>query len=467
MSDSVSSRMADCLAHPGETRVHCLGIGGVGMAGLACLLNHHGFQVDGCDLGQNPLIQRLREMGIPVEHEHSVRHLEPRPDFIVRSTAVPESHPEIVAAHRRGIPVWRRGEVFPALLRDRRTVAISGTHGKTTTTAMSAHALRCENLNPGFFVGGEWEEPGLVFQSGDGSVTVVEADESDGTLANYHPDVAVITGIDFDHMEHFRDAQEFEAVFAQFVHQTKEQVIYCADDERVHHLVGEAGCSFIPYGFSESSQMRATDLQPWKDRAGHRGTQARLFWQGAELGLLRLPVHGRHNVVNALAALSVSHVIGQDVREAARRLESFRTVRRRMDRVGEVNGATVYSDYAHHPTEIRCLMEAVRSFSCGRIVVIFQPHRYTRTRTLGAEFPAAFSGVDHVVLAPVYAASEEPLEGGTVIDLAHHFESLDCVSFTVASDLDDSWQQAIEHVGPEDILLLVGAGDIDRLGQRC
>ncbi len=467
MSRSVTRTLVDCLAQPSRTRVHCMGIGGVGMAGLAALLSHRGFAVDGCDLGKNPLTDRLEKMGIPVAHEHSVGHLDPAPDLIVRSTAVPESHPELVAARRLGIPVWRRGEVFPALLRDLRTVAISGTHGKTTSTAMTAHALRCAVLNPGFFVGGEWEESGLVFQPGDGSVTVVEADESDGTLANYHPDISVITGIDFDHMEHFRDASEFESVFEQFVRQTQDQVIYCMDDTRVHRLVCASGCPSIPYGCSDACQMRATDLQPFQDDLGRFGTQARIFWHGEEIGRLRLPLPGRHNIVNALAALSVSHVIGQDLHESVRRLESFQPVRRRLDRVGEVNGALVYSDYAHHPTEIRCLVEAVRSMTRGRIVAVFQPHRYTRTRMLGAEFPAAFKGVDQVVLAPVYAASEEPLEGGTTDDLAEHFAAVQCVPYTVTSDLDEAWQYAVEDVRAGDILLLVGAGDIDRLGASC
>lgn len=456
--------VSDWLAHPLDTRVHCIGIGGVGMAGMAALLKSRGFTVDGCDLADNALTKRLRRFGIPVSIGHDVRHLDPRPDLIVRSTAVADAHLEVVAARQFNIPVWRRGEVFPALLRQTRTVAISGTHGKTTTTALCAHVVRCRDLDPGFFIGGEWELPGRVYEQGDGSVMVVEADESDGTLANYHPDVAVITGIDFDHMEHFRDAEEFESVFQTFVRQTANTVIYCADDERVRRMVEEAGCPAISYGFATDCQMRATDLRPWSD-ADKQGTEARLFWNQQERGTFVVPVPGRHNLVNALAALCVSHVLGQDLLQAAARLRSFQPVRRRLDRIGAVNGATVISDYAHHPTEIRCLLEAARSLTQGRIVALFQPHRYTRTRALGPDFPAAFAGVDQVILAPVYAASEAPIPGGTATDLADHFEAAHCVPFTLAADLDVAWQQAVDFVQPGDLLLLVGAGDIDRLAQ--
>lgn len=448
------------LDEPAGKRVHCVGIGGFGMAGLAALLQAQGFQVDGCDMAANRLTRRLESLGIPVSAGHSTDHLGPAPDLVVRSTAVSLDVPEIAAAIERGIPVCRRGELFPALLRKvPRLVAVSGTHGKTTTTAMCAHAIRGAGALPSFFIGGEWEADGRVFEAGTFPAMVVEADESDGTLIHYAPHIAVITGIDYDHMEHFADEPSFIAVFRRFIQQTKEALIYCGDDSRLAGLVRDAPCRVVSFGFSKHCNHRIVGVVQ-----GAFGARFYIQHEQERLGPFQLPVAGQHNVLNAVAAMLVAQELGLSAEQAGASLQDFRLVRRRFDFQGTHSGIKVYADYAHHPTEIQALLETVRQAHAARVIAIFQPHRYTRTRALGSDFPPSFFGIDHVVLAPVYAASEPPLPGGTTADLARHFDAFGEVAYSVADSLEAAWELAVGQARAGDLLLLVGAGDIERLG---
>lgn len=443
----------------GGARVHLLGVGGVGMAGLAAFLQARGFAVDGCDVQTNRYTAWLEARGIPVWTGHDPAHLHPAPDWCVRSTAVPLSAPECKAAQAGGIPLVPRGEVLAALLRNEYAVAISGTHGKTTTTALTAHAVRAACGELTFFVGGDWEAPGRVFGQGSYPVTVVEADESDGTLAHYHPAITVLTGIDFDHMEHFADETAFVAVFAAVLRQTREQVIYCRDDPRLCALMAQQPHAGRSYGWHPEAYLRATDGVV----SGHTSTFA-LMRAGEVVGRYTLSLPGMHNVQNALAALCVVDQLQGDIQAAASALDTFQPVRRRFERVGHWREVPVYSDYAHHPTEIKALLQAARTLGHRRILAIFQPHRYTRTRALGSQFPAAFAGADWVALTPVYAASEAPLPGGTTEDLAAWFgRDPDGPPCICAPDLDTAWQRFTEEAREGDVLLLVGAGDIEQL----
>ncbi len=448
------------LDEPAGKRVHCVGIGGFGMAGLAAFLQAQGFQVDGCDVAVNRLTRRLESLGIPVFIGHSADHLDPAPDLVVRSTAVSRDVPEIAAAIERGLPVCRRGELFPALLRKvPRLVAVSGTHGKTTTTAMCAHAVRGAGALPSFFIGGEWEADGRVFEAGTFPAMVVEADESDGTLIHYAPNIAVITGIDYDHMEHFADQEAFIAVFRRFIQQTKEALIYYGDDARLAGLVSDSPCRAVSYGFGENCTYRIADMEQ-----GTFGARFCVQYEQERLGPFQLPVAGRHNVLNAVAAMLVAQELGLSAEQAGASFQNFRLVRRRFDFQGTHSGIKVYADYAHHPTEIQALLETVRQAHAARVIAIFQPHRYTRTRTLGRDFPPSFVGIDHVVLAPVYAASEQPLPSGTTADLACHFAAFGEVEYSVADSLEAAWERAVGEARAGDLLLLIGAGDIERLG---
>jgi UDP-N-acetylmuramate--alanine ligase len=460
--DSVAA-LREQLRDPGGARVHLLGIGGVGMAGLAAFLQQRGFAVDGCDVVDNRLIRHLVRRGVPVAFGHDPAHLLPTPAFAVRSTAVAAAHPECVRARERDIPLYSRGEVFAALLRDEFTVAICGTHGKTTTTAMATHVVRADGNAPSFFIGGEWEADGRVYERGTHRAMIVEADESDGTLRHYAPDMLLITGIDYDHMEHFKSENDFVDVFRRCIRQTRGPVVYCGDDPLLVELIARCQVEQAwSYGLAPHCRMRAEELALMPEVSRFRVREA-----DTDLGVATLSVPGKYNIVNALGALTVARLLAVSMPTAMASLSDFIPVRRRFEYLGEWMEASVFSDYAHHPTEISVLIAAARHRAPRRLIAIFQPHRFTRTRALGPLFPAAFVGVDHVILAPVYAASETALAGGELSDLVDHFARSNRCPFSVATSLDAAWRQLSAIVEPGDLVVLVGAGDVDQLGKRC
>jgi UDP-N-acetylmuramate-alanine ligase len=403
--------------------VHLMGIGGVGMAGLAWLLKERGFQVSGCDLQENRQTAWLANYGISISFEHHESHVTDSVDWLVRSTAVSDSNPEVNRAKKLSIPVSRRGDVLPALMRDRTCIAVSGTHGKTTTTAMIAQVLEC-----GYFVGGE-----IVGSGGgvaqDGKVMVVEADESDGTVAGYTPDYAVITNIEYDHMEHHDSEKAFIGCFKKLIQNTRKTVFYCAEDKIAAQLCsGNPKC--IPYGAPENP--------------------------------LALPLSGQHNQLNASAALMVARNWKPEA-EITELLVSMKPIHRRFETVFDHDGIRIISDYAHHPTEIAALIQTAMELKPKRLLGIFQPHRYTRTQALGNNFPPSFQGLEKLWLVPVYAAAEKPVEGGTSGDLAARFPSdwdgrlINCPS------LADAWKDIQPQLRKGDLLLIIGAGDIEKI----
>jgi UDP-N-acetylmuramate--alanine ligase len=403
-------------------RIHMIGIGGIGMAGLALLLKERGHCVTGCDEQDNRQTAWLREKGISVLTGHDPSHLADA-EWIIRTTAVPDDHSEVVNA---AVPVSRRGEVLPALLRDRFTIAVSGTHGKTTTTSMIAQILGC-----GYCIGGE--VPGFAGVARDGEIMVVEADESDGTIANYHPDIAVITNIEYDHMEHHASVEAFEACFKTFIANTKQKIVYCAEDPAAARLC-KNNPKAVPYGIQVS---------------GFR---------------FQVSLPGRHNQLNACAALEVAKEWKSEA-EIFQALEKIKPVRRRFEKVfqGEY---TIISDYAHHPTEIRTLVQTAReTLKPERLLGVFQPHRYTRTKALLADFPPAFQGLDKLWLLPVYAASEKPLTGGTADDLFRTFPTTGSPELKSFETLEKAWQDIERELCAGDVLLIIGAGDIEQMAE--
>ena len=401
-------------------RIHMIGVGGIGMAGLALLLKERGHCVSGCDEHENRQTAWLREKGIPVSIGHDQSHLADA-EWIVRTTAVPDDHPEVVNAK---VPVNRRGEVLPALLRDRFTIAVSGTHGKTTTTSMIAQILGC-----GYCIGGE--VPGFDGVAKDGQIIVVEADESDGTIANYHPDIAVITNIEYDHMEHHASVGAFEACFKTFIANTKQKIVYCAEDPAAARLCA-GNLKAVSYRFTP----------------------------------LKVSLPGRHNQLNACAALEVSKGWKTEA-EIFQCLEKLKPVRRRFERVFE-GDYTIISDYAHHPTEIRTLIQTtLETLKPKRLLGVFQPHRYTRTKALMDDFPPAFQGLEKLWLLPVYAASEKPLAGGTSEDLVNRFSDDWKNRIKIFQTLEKVWQDIQSELRTGDVLLIIGAGDIEQLAERA
>jgi UDP-N-acetylmuramate--alanine ligase len=408
--------------------VHLIGAGGIGMAGVAYLLKERGFAVTGCDVQENRLTDWLRKNGIQVFTGHDEVHITRQVDWLVRSTAVPDTHPEVCRARSSGIPVSRRGEVLPALMRDRTCIAVGGTHGKTTTTAMIAQVLGC-----GYCVGGEIA--GFEGVAKDAPLMVVEADESDGTISGYTPDYAVITNIEYDHMEHHASEMAFISCFEQFIRNTRGKVFYCAEDRISGNVVQSfrsAPGKCMPFGFPGPG--------------------------------IQLPLPGDHNQWNAAAARAVCR-LWKSEEEILQALERIRPVRRRFETVFEGEGIRIISDYAHHPTEITALVQAASEMEPRRLLAVFQPHRYTRTCALGADFPESFEGVDKLWLVPVYAASEQPVAGGTTAELMSHFPERWNGRLKNCQTLEAAWANIQTELRDGDLLLIVGAGDIEQIAE--
>lgn len=440
---------------PGS-QVHLMGVGGIGMAGVARLLAARGLRVSGCDSGSPRTMEWLRSCGVPATTGHDAGHLAGI-DWAIYSPALPPGHFERVAAEKRGIPLFRRGQVLPVLAEQGKTLAVSGTHGKTTTAAMIAHLLRVCGADPSWCIGGELPPDGAPAGVGSSEWLVIEADESDGTLAHYFPEIAVITNIEFDHMEHFESQEDMVASFQAFARQAQAAVVFCADDPEAAR-VGTAARG-VSYGFAENADFRAENLQ-----AGPTGTRFVVRAPDGRQGAVFLPLPGRHNVLNALAALAAGNRCGLALEATGGALGSFVLPKRRFEPVAEAGGIRVIADYAHHPSEIRALIDAAKQAGADRIWAVFQPHRYTRTRALGPNFPPAFDGVAGVILAPVYAASEPPLAGGTSEDLLKHFWRHGGATAELAKDLEAAADLVAARWKSGDWVLVIGAGDVEAVG---
>ncbi len=428
------------------------------MAGLAVLLKARGFKVTGCDLMINKLAGWLRARGIEVVEKHSPGHIGPDVQWVVRSAAVSRDSAEIKAADGAGIPVFKRGEVLPLLIEGVTSITVAGTHGKTTTSSFIAQVLRSAGRDPSFCIGGEVEPLGGVAGTGQGGITVVEADESDGTLSFYAPEVAVITNIDFDHMEHFASIEAFEDCFRTHIGKTRRSVIYCADDPRAARLC-KGHSKAQSYGLGPDAEFRAISLH---ERAA--GTEFTLMHRHELIGRLTVPAPGRHNVLNALACIVVGLELGLAMEDVRNGLAKVSLPRRRFDRLLDRDDLVVVSDYAHHPSEITALVQAAEHLHRTRMLAVFQPHRYSRTLALGPDFPSAFKGLHELVLLPVYAASEKPVPGGSIWDLYRHCRRQAGLNVAVAGSLQQAWDYYRGQLRLGDLLLVIGAGDVERIG---
>lgn len=440
--------------------VHMVGMAGFGMAGLALLLREKGLRVTGCDLVSNRMSEWLTARGFSVFEGHDAAHIE-NASWLIRSTAVPDSCPEIRAAMKAGLAVEHRGFVLPALLAGRFSVAVSGTHGKTTASAMIAQMLARVGQSPSFCIGGEVSALGGVAGIGHGDALVVEADESDGTLVLYEPDIAVITNVEFDHMEHFETPAALEECFRVFAESSRRTTVYCADDPRAA-TVAAAAPRRLSYGMHESAHVRVQVRESLLTEM-----KITLYAPDGTGCDVDLPVPGTHNARNAAAAFAVGTLIGLAPDKMARALSMFVPVKRRLEVVARANDFCIVTDYGHHPTEIRAVMDVLTSWPRRRLIVVFQPHRYTRTRALGPDFPQAFRGADEVVLLPVYAASERPLPGGMIEDLAEHFRRQCVGPVRLLASLEEAWNDLRANIRAGDIWLILGAGDVEQVAWRA
>ena len=440
---------------------HFIGVGGAGMSAIAKVLHERGTRVTGSDLKDSRYVRALREAGVTVHVGHEAEHLG-TPSVVVVSSAIPDTNPELAEAKRRGVPVWPRAKMLAYLAESRCTVAIAGTHGKTTTTSMIATMLASMGLDPTYLVGGEVNAFGTNAASGAGDYYVVEADESDGSLLYLEPSVAVITNVEADHLDHYGTLEAVEQIFARFAMRTTDAgtVVACADDPRAAAFAARGRAQVLTYGTVGTADFRCVDIEP--SGAGHRFC---VLAPDARRVKATIPVPGVHNVLNATAALAVAYVLGVDLAAAAEGLARFSGVKRRFDRLGEVRGVSVVDDYAHHPTEVRVTLAAARSSSAGRVWAVFQPHRYSRTAALAAEFGAAFGDADRLVLMEVYSAGEAPVPGvtgKTIVDEILQSNPRSRVAYLPhPAEIPRYLAQSVRS---GDLVLTMGAGDVTALG---
>ena len=392
--------------------VHFIGIGGIGMSGIAEVLVNLGYTVQGSDQSENANVQRLREKGVTVHIGHSADNLGTA-EVVVVSTAIRRSNPELSAARERLLPIVRRAEMLAELMRFRQAIAIGGTHGKTTTTSMVATLLDAGGLDPTVVNGGIINAYGTNARMGGGDWMVVEADESDGTFLKLPADVAVVTNIDPEHLDHYGTFDAVRAAFRAFVENVPFYgfAVMCLDHPEVQTLVGEIeDRRVITYGENLQADVRFENLRFEPDKSLFDVTlRDRVTGNSEKIADLALPMPGRHNVSNATAAIAVAHRLGIPAEAIRTGIAGFGGVKRRFTLTGVVGGIAVYDDYGHHPVEIRAVLAAARASATGRVIAIVQPHRYSRLQSLFSDFASCFNDADTVLIAPVYAAGEEPI----------------------------------------------------------
>ncbi len=440
---------------------HFIGIVGAGMSGLARIMLARGEKVSGCDLVDSPVVRALREAGAEVFVGHSPAHLREGVDVVVVSAAVPEDNVELCAARERGLTVLTRGELLARLMAGYKGIAVAGSHGKTTTTSMISLVLASCGLDPTCVIGGEVRDIGGNARLGKGEYFVAETDESDGSFLLLVPYIAVVTNIDNDHLDYYREVGKIEEAFSRFLARLQPGgfAVLCTDDPRVRRLAAEARRPVVTYGLGGEAEYTAqiTELAGFS-------SFSRVFRRGECLGELKLAVPGAHNVQNALAAVAVAEKLGLPFPEVAAALASFRGVRRRFQLVSDAGGVLIVDDYAHHPTEIATLLQAARALPRERLLVVFQPHRYTRTLLLREEFGGAFRGADLVVVVPLYPAGERPIPGVSAELIAAEVARKGQRVISLGG-LAEAVEFLVREVRPGDLVLTVGAGDVWRVGE--
>jgi UDP-N-acetylmuramate--alanine ligase len=439
-------------------KIHMIGIGGAGMSGIAEVLHGAGHRVTGSDLKESPYTKRLSEAGVTVYIGHAGHQVGDAEEVVI-STAIPSTNPELLEAHRRSIPVVPRAGALARILSGGRSVAVAGTHGKTTTTSMTTHALRSQGENPTALIGGELNDIGsnVVLSSSD--LFVAEADESDRSLLHLDPLAAVVTNVEFDHPDFYSSLEDVMETFEKFVGKLPAEghLVTCADDPNCTELAALAPCPVTTYGL-EAGDLRAEPIS---------SNSYLLYEDGEERGLVELGVHGRHNILNSLAAAGIARWLGHDALAAARSLENFGGVRRRFQVKGIKDGIRVVDDYAHHPTELSATLEVARATLSpeGRVVAVFQPHRYSRTRTLYREFGEALTAADAVLVTEVYGAGEMPqpgVSGKLIVDALCESRTAERPDVYYVPDGHDIPTVLRAISGPNDTVLTMGAGDITR-----
>jgi UDP-N-acetylmuramate--alanine ligase len=444
-------------------RVHFVGIGGVGMSGIAEVLLNLGYFVSGSDLRESEATQRLRSLGAQISLGHREANLVTDPSVVVISTAVQFTNPEVLEARRLHIPVIPRAEMLAELMRMKYGVAVAGSHGKTTTTSMIAAVLSAAGMDPTMVIGGRLRSLGSNAKLGQGDILVAEADESDGTFLLLSPTIAVVTNIDREHMDFHQTMDRLMESFLAFIHKVPFYglAVLCLDHPNVRALLPKVRKRFTTYGFSPEADFCARDLQI-------QGMEVRfsVVHRSKSLGELRLHLPGRHSATNALAAVAVAQELEIPFSHVAAALESFTGIHRRFEIKGEPRGVMVIDDYGHHPVEVEATIRAIRDGWKRPLTVIFQPHRYTRTRDLFDDFLISFEGADRLILTDIYEAGEEEIPGISGEALYQAVKRRGHLDIEFIPDKTEIAKRLASKLKSGDIVLTLGAGDIYKVGEE-
>jgi len=444
-------------------RLHMVGIGGAGMSGIAEVLHENGFVVTGSDMGEGSVIDYLKHLGIRVDSKHEAKNVE-NADLVVYSSAIPYDNPELVEARARRIPVIRRAEMLGELMRMKYTLAISGTHGKTTTTSIVGEIWEAAGLDPTIIVGGVVKGKGSGAKVGKGDYLIAESDEFDRSFLSMMPSSAIVTNIDADHLDTYENIDEIKEAFVQFVNKIPfyGQAILCIDDPNVQQIYSKVRKPVITYGFSRQAKYHIDNLRFEK---GYPHFE--IFNDGNSLGEFQLQIPGRHNVLNATAAVALAMEEGIDVEVARRAVAAFEGVQRRFEFLGEKNDVLVFDDYAHHPTEATATLQGFRdAFPDRRVIVAFQPHLFSRTRDQHDAFGSAFANCDVLLCTDIYPARERPIEGVTGALVSDSALAFGHRNARFVGDQMNLLPILKEELKPGDVVVLMGAGNIWKLGQK-
>jgi UDP-N-acetylmuramate--alanine ligase len=440
-------------------RIHMIGIGGIGMSGIAEVLLTLGYSVSGSDTKPSTITERLQDLGATIFEGHKAENVDGA-HVVVTSSAVRADNPEVLEAHKRKIPVIPRAEMLAELMRLKYGIAVGGAHGKTTTTSMVASILAAARLDPTFVIGGRVNQAGTTARVGKGEYFIVEADESDRSFLLFAPVVAVVTTIDREHLDQYSSLEDIQAAFLQFVNSVPfyGAAVLCLDEPNVQAIIPNVKRPIITYGVSNQSDLVISDIQ-----LQGMGSEFRLTYKGEDLGMFQLPhPPGIHNVRNAAAAAAVALYLNVPTDLIREGIGKFAGVGRRFDVKGAVNDITVVDDYGHHPAEIRATLEAARVCKFNRLLVLFQPHRYTRTQHLWAEFLRTFNHADILVLLDIYSAGETPIPGITSEELAKGIRDAGHKNVFYYRSMQAAVEFLLREARPGDAILTIGAGNVSR-----
>lgn len=450
------------MTTPSANWIHMVGIGGAGMSGIAHVLVEQGCTVSGSDLQKSTVTQKLEQIGVKIYQGHSSSYVQEGVDLLVISSAIPAGNPEIEQAGKMGIPVIKRGQMLARMVNQQQAVAVAGAHGKTTTTSMIYYALLGCGLDPTFIVGAELQANGANARLGKGELCVIEADESDGSFLDLKPFIAVVTNIEDDHLDYYKSFANLQTAFQEYLECVKEDgfALVYGEDACVQKIIPHCTSRIVTYG---EEQRQDYFMKNWQARG--MGSSFEVYHDRDYIGRVELEVPGKHNALNALAAVAVCMELGLNFEAACQGLKAFRGAKRRFHIMGQKRGITVVDDYAHHPTEIEATIKAARESYQDRINVVFQPHRYTRTQLLGSKLGEALKGADLVVLTDIYAAGEEVIPGvsaGTVYEAARQ----DKTDVYYIASFEEIADFIVGQARDNDLIITMGAGDVWKLGEQ-